>query len=55
MKILYLNIGMHHKNHNALINYKNIELISINSIQQFQNIDLTQFDAIYSPSQPINV
>ena len=55
MKILYLNIGMHHKNQHAIMNYKNIEFISIHSIQQFQNIDLTQFDAVYSPSQPINV
>jgi hypothetical protein len=55
MKILYLNTGMHHKNQHAIMNYKNIEFISIHSIQQFQNIDLTQFDAVYSPSQPINV
>ena len=26
MKILYINIGMHAKNHNSLMNYKNIKL-----------------------------
>ena len=55
MKILYLNTGMHHKNHHALMNYKNVEFISIYSLHQIQNIDLSQFDAVYSPSQPINV
>jgi hypothetical protein len=55
MKILYLNTWNHPKNHEALLYYKNIELISINTIQQFQNINLSQFDAVYSPSQPINV
>ena len=55
MKILYLNTWNHPKNHEALLYYKNIELISINTIQQFQNINLSQFDAVYSPSHPINV
>jgi glycosyltransferase involved in cell wall biosynthesis len=55
MKILYLNINMHYKNHHALMNYKNIEFTTIHSVQQIQNIDLSKFNAVYSPSQPIDV
>ena len=29
MKILYINIGMHAKNHNALMNYKNISFSDV--------------------------
>jgi len=55
MKILYLNIGMHHKNHHALMNYKNIVFTTIYSLQELTNIELSKFDAVYSPSQPIDV
>ena len=55
MKILYLNIGMHHKNQHALINYKNIIFECIYSTHELQNIDLSQYDAVYSPSEPIDV
>lgn len=55
MKILYLNIHMHYKNHHALTNYKNIEFTTIYSAQELTNIELSKFDAVYSPSQPIDV
>jgi hypothetical protein len=54
MKILYINIGMHGKNHNALMSYKNITFYVINNID-FNNINLNDFDCVYSPSLPINV
>lgn len=54
MKILYVNIGMHGKNHNALMNYKNITFYVINNID-FNNINLNDFDCVYSPSVPIDV
>ena len=54
MKILYINIYMHTKNNNALLNYKNINFYIINHTN-IDSIDLTQFDCVYSPSQPIDV
>jgi len=54
MKILYININIHAKNNNALLNYKNINFYIINHIN-IDSIDLTQFDCVYSPSQPIDV
>jgi len=55
MKILYFNYGMHIKNDNALKLYKKINLYTTNSIEILDNIDLTQFDCVYSPLTPINV
>lgn len=54
MKIIYLQNGMHHKNQHALINYKNIQLFSINKPEDLDKIDLSQYDCVYSPSTPIN-
>ena len=54
MKILYLQKGMHHKNHHALTHYKNIQLFIINKPEDLDSIDLTQFDCVYSPATPIN-
>lgn len=51
MNILYLNNWNHPKNHNALMNYKNINFIRARDIC---DVDLTKFDAVYSPSVPIN-
>jgi hypothetical protein len=54
MKILYINMGTHEKNNNALLNYKNIDFITINHTN-IDFIDLSQFDCVLSPSQPIDV
>ena len=54
MNILYININMHSKNNNALLNYKNINCHIINHTN-IDLIDLTQFDCVYSPSQAIDV
>lgn len=55
MKILYIKSNMHSKNNNALMNYKNIQFTIINSLNEFYDIDLSQFDVVYSPCHPINV
>jgi hypothetical protein len=55
MKILYLNTGMHNKNQHAINNYKNIDFVSINSIEQINQFNLTEFDCIFSPSEPMDV
>jgi hypothetical protein len=52
MKILLINYGMHHKNLNAIKNYKNINIDIINDLQ---NIDISKYDIVYSPSEPIDV
>ena len=54
MKILFVDIYMHQKNANALYKYNNNYYV-IKSIEQFDKIDLAQFDCVYSPSTPLNV
>jgi hypothetical protein len=53
MKVLFININMHQKNLNALMKY-NINFYIINHTN-LDSIDLSIFDAVYSPCQPINV
>ena len=55
MKILLINGELHHKNKDAIIMYKNIEFVIIHSIHDINHIDLTQYDAVYSPSEPIPI
>lgn len=52
MKLLLVG-GLHHKNHNALLHYKDIELTTVNSIEGKEDC-LDQFDIVYSPSSPID-
>ncbi len=54
MKILYIDIYMHSKNNNALMNYKNISFHRINNLN-LNNINLNDFDCVYSPGKPIDV
>ena len=53
MKVLLIN-RIHHKNLNALINYKKIDFTIINTISEIDKYDLEQFNCVYSPSDPIN-
>jgi glycosyltransferase involved in cell wall biosynthesis len=55
MKILYIKYGMHHKNHNSMMSYKNITLYIIEKPDILNTLDLSQFDCVYSPSMPIDV
>jgi len=55
MKILYIKSGMHHKNHNAVINYKNISYYISDNISILNSIDLSQFDCVYIPCFPVDV
>jgi glycosyltransferase involved in cell wall biosynthesis len=54
MKILYIQSNMHVKNHHSLVNYKNINLFFIN-IENLDTINLSEFDAVYSPCEPIDI
>ena len=53
MKVLFINVSMHHKNLNALVKY-NIEITHIYN-NNLEGIDLSKYDVVYSPSQPINI
>jgi hypothetical protein len=55
MKILFINTFIHRKNHHALKNYKNIEIYEINHVENIYSFDLSFFDCVFSPSQPIDV
>jgi len=55
MKILYIKSGMHHKNHNAIINYKKINFYISDNINILNSIDLSEYDSVYIPSHPIDV
>ena len=54
MKVLLLNNGMHVKNLNALLKYKDIKYYIIDG-NDINHINYNQFDIIYSPCCPINV
>jgi len=53
MKVLVID-RMHFKNRNALLNYKQLELTIIDDTN-LDEVDLTQFDCVYSPSRPVEV
>jgi hypothetical protein len=55
MKILFFKgAGIHHKNEYALSLYKNIQFYSISHISDLDQLDLSQYDCVYSPSNTIN-
>ena len=51
INILYLCNWNHPKNHNALIHYKNIKFTQVTTLN---SIDLSKFNAVYSPDISIN-
>jgi hypothetical protein len=55
MRILLVNINFHRKNCHALLSYKNIQVAQIYDINQIHNINLSEFDCVYSPSLPIDI
>jgi glycosyltransferase involved in cell wall biosynthesis len=52
MKILFINYGIHHKNKDAIQKYKNVDM---DIVDRFDNPDISKYDVIYNPSEPINV
>jgi hypothetical protein len=54
MKLLYINSWCHDKNKNALFNYKNIQYDIIDA-DQINTVDLSQYNAVYNPSEPMDV
>lgn len=53
MKIIFIDIYFHHKNKSALLSYNN--QYHICNVMDLDNLDLSNFDAVYSPSIPIDV
>jgi glycosyltransferase involved in cell wall biosynthesis len=51
-RLLLIN-SLHHKNEHAILNYKNISITRVSSITDCPDPSL--FDAVYSPSYPIDV
>ena len=54
MKLLLIDSYIHDKNKNALCKYENLQLTAV-SPDNLDNINLNNFDCVYSPSMPINV
>jgi len=54
-RILFLETATHHKNLYAINNYKNIHLHTIHSMEEFSKLDLLFYDAVFSPSNAIEV
>jgi hypothetical protein len=54
MKILLIDSWFHTKNKNALLSYKNVD-IQIVDIYQFRSIELSDYDVVYNPSEPMDI
>ena len=55
MKLLLLDRDFHHKNRAALYSYKTIQVTPFYSEEDLVNFDLSTYDAVYSPTYPIDV
>lgn len=55
MKIIFIKSNIHHKNLHFILNCKKISFFIIDSVNYINKIDLTEFDAIYSPCNAIDV
>jgi len=55
MKILFIKSHTHYKNFNFILNCKKIEFYIINSINEIINVDITLFDAVFSPCEITDV
>jgi hypothetical protein len=57
MRILIIDSFCHHKNKNAFLHYDNIVFHSIerNHMELLTQIDLSHYDVVYNPSEPMDV
>jgi hypothetical protein len=55
MKILFIRSSIHHKNINFILKSKIIDFTIIDSIYHINNYDLSLFDVVVSPCDPIDV
>ena len=55
MKLLLLDRDFHHKNREALYAYKNIQITPYYNPPEIDHFNLSEYDAVYSPTYPIDV
>lgn len=55
MRILFIKSHIHIKNLNFILNCKKIDFIIINWVDDFYKMDISSFDAVISPCDPIDV
>jgi len=55
MKILFIKSHIHRKNLHFILNCKNIDFHIINNVNEINNLNLSDYEAIYSPCDPIDV
>lgn len=55
MKLLLLDRDFHHKNRAALYAYKSIQITTFYSPDELTRFNLSEYDAVYSPTYPIDV
>ena len=56
MKVLFIKSGIHPKNLNFILNCKKIELTTIiNHVNEIDNLNISDYDVVYSPCEPIDV
>lgn len=55
MKILFVKSYTHTKNFNFILNCKKINFVIINNVNDIENIDLNEFDAVMCPCKPIDI
>ena len=55
MKILFINSGIHHKNLNFILKCTKIDFHIVNNVHEIYKLNLSDYDAIYSPCDPIDV
>ena len=53
MKILFIKSFMHHKNLNFILKCKQIEFHIVNNVNEMYDLNLHDYDAVYSPCQPV--
>jgi hypothetical protein len=55
MKVLFIKSNIHHKNLHFILKCKQLTFHIINNASEIVNLNLSEFDAVYSPCQPIDV
>jgi hypothetical protein len=55
MKVLFIKEGIHPKNLNFILNCKIIECTFVNRVNEINNLNIPDYDVVYSPCEPIDV
>jgi len=55
MQVIFIKSYVHYKNFNFILNCKKINFFIINSVADFYKMDISSFDAVFSPCDIIDV